>query len=60
MSIADTIVPWTSEWLMYYEIWLATSDWYGGGVWPPRRTAADSLVDNPDTGIAAKERPRVA
>jgi hypothetical protein len=39
MSIADTIVPWTSEWLMYYEIWLATGDWYGGGDWPPPRPA---------------------
>lgn len=41
MSIADTIVPWASEWLMYYEIWLATGDWYGGGVWPPPRRPED-------------------
>jgi len=37
MTIADTIVPWTAEWLAYYEIWLVTGDWYGGGEWPPRR-----------------------
>lgn len=35
MSLADTIVPWTAEWLMYYEIWLATGKWEGGGQWPP-------------------------
>jgi hypothetical protein len=35
MSIADTIVPWAAEWLMYYEIWLATGRWEGGGQWPP-------------------------
>ena len=35
MSLADTIVPWAAEWLMYYEIWLATGTWEGGGVWPP-------------------------
>lgn len=31
MLIANTIVPWTSEWLFYYEIWLATGQWHGGG-----------------------------
>ena len=31
MLIADTIVPWTCEWLIHYEIWLATGEWYGGG-----------------------------
>jgi hypothetical protein len=30
-SIADTIVPWTAEWLVHYEIWLVTGEWYGGG-----------------------------
>ena len=29
MSIADTIVPWVSMWLMHYEIWLATGIWCG-------------------------------
>lgn len=32
MSIATTIVPWASEWLFFYEIWLATGRWLGGGV----------------------------
>ena len=31
MLIADTIVPWTCEWLIHYEIWLAIGEWYGGG-----------------------------
>ena len=31
MLIADTIVPWASEWLIHYEIWLATGEWRGGG-----------------------------
>lgn len=30
--IADTIIPWTSEWLLHYEIWVATGIWYGGGI----------------------------
>ncbi len=35
MSIADSIVPWSAEWLAFYEIWKATGDWHGGGEWPP-------------------------
>lgn len=30
--IADTIIPWTSEWLFHYEIWVTTSIWHGGGI----------------------------
>ncbi len=29
--IADTIILWTQEWLYFYEIWLATGEWHGGG-----------------------------
>jgi hypothetical protein len=32
MLLADTIVPWTSRWLYFYEIWLATGEWMGGGI----------------------------
>ena len=32
--IALTIVPWASLWLLYYEAWLATGEWQGGGVHP--------------------------
>lgn len=31
---SDTIVPWAIEWLLHYEIWLATGEWRGGGVHP--------------------------
>jgi hypothetical protein len=27
---ADTLVPWASEWLLHYELWLATGAWHGG------------------------------
>jgi hypothetical protein len=27
--ISETIVPWTSLWLLFYEIWLDTDHWYG-------------------------------
>ncbi len=32
--IAMTIVPWTSLWLYFYEVWRATGEWLGGGVEP--------------------------
>jgi hypothetical protein len=32
MILADTIVPWASEWLLHYELWLATGVWSGGGI----------------------------
>jgi len=32
MLIATTIVPWAADWLLHYEIWLATDGtWCGGG-----------------------------
>ena len=27
--LVETIVPWTSEWLMHYEFWRATGEWLG-------------------------------
>jgi hypothetical protein len=29
--LVDTIVPWTCEWLLHYEIWKATKRWQGSG-----------------------------
>ncbi len=29
--ISETIIPWASEWLYYYELWLITGEWLGGG-----------------------------
>lgn len=30
--IADTIVPWTSEWLYFYECWVTSGVWLGAEV----------------------------
>ena len=37
MLLSKTIVPWISEWLLYYEMWLATGEWLGGGIHPKKR-----------------------
>ncbi len=39
MMIATTIIPWLSLWLYYYEVWLATGSWEGGGI--PHEPALD-------------------
>lgn len=32
MFLANTILPWASMWLMYFEFWLSSGEWNGGGV----------------------------
>jgi hypothetical protein len=32
--IADSIVPWAAEWLLFYEGWHATGEWFGPGLHP--------------------------
>ena len=33
--LADTIIPWVNLWLYYFEDWLQTNEWRGGGEHPP-------------------------
>ena len=41
LRLDQTIVPWTCLWLFYFEDWLVTEQWNGGGMHPdptaPRR-----------------------
>lgn len=34
MFIDKTIVPWSYLWLFYFEDWLGTGEWKGGGIHP--------------------------
>jgi len=34
LLIAKTIIPWASLWLYFYEEWLFTNEWKGGGKHP--------------------------
>jgi len=45
-ALALTIIPWTCEWLLFYEWWLATGTWEGGGV-----TLEDLLQRLPDEEV---------
>ncbi|HYM07249.1 MAG TPA: hypothetical protein VE377_25720 [Candidatus Dormibacteraeota bacterium] len=32
MRLSHSIIPWLALWLMFYEMWRATGEWYGGGI----------------------------
>lgn len=32
MYYVHTLIPWASEWLMHYELWVGTGVWTGGGI----------------------------
>ena len=34
MRLDQTMVPWTATWLFYFEEWLASNEWKGGGEHP--------------------------
>ncbi len=34
MRFDETLVPWTTLWLYFFEDWLATGEWHGGGMHP--------------------------
>jgi hypothetical protein len=41
MRLDRTIVPWAALWLFYFEEWLASDDWKGGGMHPEVPTTSD-------------------
>ena len=50
MRLDQTVVPWTSLWLFYFEEWLSSDDWKGGGEHP--------LADERDTDTSSMEHSR--
>lgn len=34
MYLSDTIIPWISEWIYFYQVWKITGEWCGGGIHP--------------------------
>lgn len=37
--IATTVIKWAALWLFFYETWLITGEWEGGGHEPPTKKA---------------------
>lgn len=62
LALDRTIVPWTSLWLFYFEDWLATGEWNGGGVHPDvparRRRSRARLSERPSPHSENAEPPR--
>lgn len=45
MRIDTTIVPWIAEWLLFYELWLFSEQWFGGGHGTPAPSRNLDTVD---------------
>ncbi len=43
-AIAMTIVPWLLQWLFFYEAWLFTGVWQGGGIHPQRKAVEPPMA----------------
>lgn len=52
MRIDLTLVPWTSLWLYYFEDWLASGSWRGGGVHPHSAEPGNDDKSNPNVEFA--------
>jgi hypothetical protein len=50
--IAYTILPWTSLWLYFYELWLVTGQWMGGGKHPSPEEKKEAKKSQPRTQTA--------
>lgn len=42
----ETLIPWASLWLFYYEIWIVTGEWLGGGIHGSDNIHQSEIKDN--------------
>ena len=56
MRVDQTIVPWTTLWLFYFEDWLSSDEWKGGGLHPGDDDGGRRRSD-PYDGGSIQERP---
>jgi hypothetical protein len=54
LRLADTVIPWTAEWLLFYEIYLLTGKWIGASV-----AHGDVKVEEPKPDSQTSEQERV-
>ena len=41
IMLTESYIPWAIEWTEFYELWLLTGIWYGGGIHPGEETKKD-------------------
>ena len=63
MRLDQSIVPWTALWLFYFEEWLSSNEWKGGGMHPEpgqksRREAAS--VDTQNRQLIDTSKPAIS
>ena len=59
LKLGETIIAWTAEWLYYFEVWLATGKWEGGGAhadMTPKRWSAERRSWSPDAIVSVENR----
>jgi hypothetical protein len=39
LMLAETLLPWATTWLFFYEVWLTTGEWHGEGEHPDDQEA---------------------
>jgi hypothetical protein len=56
MRVDQTIVPWTTLWLFYFEDWLSSDEWKGGGLHPGDDDGRRCRIDPYDGGRSRRGR----
>lgn len=41
--LIDSYIPWATEWTEFYELWVLTGVWYGGGVHPSAQAKKENI-----------------
>lgn len=52
MKLVETCIPWTAEWLWYFEDWLSTGEWAGGGKHPEPSRKRRAFSSNTTVAVA--------
>ncbi|WP_183508827.1 hypothetical protein [Methylobacterium brachythecii] len=60
MLLDRTIVPWAVLWLWYFEDWLATGEWRGGGVHVSPEVEAEIVATSPGLGEVSQSGKEAA
>lgn len=51
MFYVKSIIPWASEWLYHYEIWVGTGKWTGGGIDHEQQPAGEDIDINKNDNL---------
>lgn len=55
LLVGQTVIPWASLWLFYFEDWLVSGEWRGGGQHPRRKEELEPVRSRPSRGRSRAE-----